>query len=130
MRHPNEQSGSSSLFAHPASIAPVPLDAPAIVQIAARDELESRLDDALATLTVRSARSTQQLTDHLSLFSRWYYRPQARRVGEVIFDDGPGRGTKQLMRAISRVYRQSQAVREPALPNSLPEMSDFGHPSV
>jgi excinuclease ABC subunit C len=108
MRHHNETSGSSSLFAHPASIAPVALDAPPVVQLAARDELEARLDAALNTLAVRSAKRTQQIADHLSLFSRWYYRPQARRIGEVVFDDAPGQSRKQLMRAISRVYRQSQ----------------------
>ncbi|HTD55103.1 MAG TPA: UvrB/UvrC motif-containing protein [Silvibacterium sp.] len=110
MRHHNEQSGSSSLFSHPVSIAAVPLEAAPVVQLAARDELETRLDAALDTLTVKSARSTQRLADHLSLFSRWYYRPQARRAGEVVFDDTPGQSKKQLMRAISRVYRQSQAV--------------------
>jgi excinuclease ABC subunit C len=109
MRHPNEQSGSSSLFAHPASVAPVPLDAPPVVQLAVRDELEARLDSALTTLSVKSIKNTQKLADHLSLFSRWYYRPQARRIGEVVFEDSPGQSRKQLMRAISRVYRQSQA---------------------
>ncbi len=119
MRHHNEQSGSSSLFAHPASIAPVPFDAPPMVQLAARDELEARLDSALSTLKVRSARSTQQLADHLSLFSRWYYRPQARRTGEVVFDDASGPFKKQLMRAISRVYRQSQVASVPDVPQPI-----------
>ncbi|MBV8629710.1 MAG: UvrB/UvrC motif-containing protein [Silvibacterium sp.] len=110
MRHHNEQSGSSSLFAHPASVAPVPLDAPPVVQLAARDELEARLDAAFNTLAVHSARGKHQLVDHLSLFSRWYYRPQARRSGEVLFDVASGSFKKQLMRSISRVYRQSQSV--------------------
>jgi len=118
MRHPNEQSGSTSLFAHPASIAPVPLEPAPVVKLAARDELESRLDDALSTLAVRSAKSTQHTIDHLSLFTRWYYRPQARRVGEVVFDDGREQSRKQIMRAISRVYRQAQAGPEPQLQES------------
>jgi excinuclease ABC subunit C len=120
MRHPNEQSGSSSLFAHPASIAPVALDAPPVVQLAARDELEARLDTALDTLAVRSARSAQQLADHLSLLSRWYFRPQARRTGEVVFEDAPGQAKKQFVRAISRVYRQSQNAAEATQPTSTP----------
>jgi len=113
MRHPNEQSGSSSLFAHPAAVTPVPLEATPVVKLAARDELESRLDESLSILAVRSAKSTQQIVDHLSLFSRWYYRPQARRVGEVIFDEGREQSRKQIMRAISRVYRQAQPSPEP-----------------
>jgi len=110
MRHHNEQSGSSSLFSHPASLAPVPLDAPPVVQLAARDELEQRLDTVLNTLTICSVKSTSQITDHLALFARWYYRPQARRVGEVVFDDLTVQSKKQLIRAISRVYRQSQTL--------------------
>jgi hypothetical protein len=113
MRHPNEQSGSSSLFAHPAAIAPVPLEESPLVRLAARDELESRLNDALNTLAVRSAKSTQQIANHLCLFTRWYYRPQARRVGEVIFEEAHEMPKKPLMRAISRVYRQGQAGQQP-----------------
>jgi len=112
MRHHNEQSGSSSLFSHPANIAPVPLELTPVMKLAARDELEARLDSALASLAVRAARSTQQTVDHLCLFTRWYYRPQARRVGEIIFDDAGDLSRKQLMRAISRVYRQAQSQRE------------------
>lgn len=113
MRHPNEQSGSSSLFAHPATIAPVPLEAAPVVKLAARDELEARLDTTLRSLAVQSAKSPQRLVDHLSLFTRWYHRPQVRRSGEVIFDDADGRPSAQIMRAISRVYRQTQNQRRP-----------------
>ncbi len=119
MRLPNEQSGSSSLFAHPTALAPVPLEETPLVRLAARDELESRLDDALNTLAVRSAKSSQQIADYQCLFSRWYYRPQARRVGEVIFVDTNGVELgnevpkKPVMRAISRVYRQGQPGQQP-----------------
>jgi excinuclease ABC subunit C len=113
MRHQNEQSGSSSLFAQPLALQAVPLDesgAPA-VKLAARDELESRLDDALTVLwsqTKEIRGGTQQTADHLCLFSRWYYRPQAKRVGEVCFAQPDGEFPKKsILRAISRVYRQS-----------------------
>ena len=120
MRHQNEQSGSSSLFAQPVALQPVPLDesgAPAVA-LASRDELESRLDEALAALEVAAA-SPQQTADHLSLFARWYYRPQAKRIGEVCFaerevfptqakDASVGHLSKKaVLRAISRVYRAS-----------------------
>ena len=113
MRFHNEQSGSSSLFSHPLALEPVPLDesgAPA-VKLAARDELESRLDDAVVTLHERAKEiqaGPQQTADHLCLFSRWYSRPQAKRIGEVCFseldNDLP---KKAILRAISRVYRQN-----------------------
>jgi excinuclease UvrABC nuclease subunit len=109
MRHQNEQSGSSSLFAQPVAIEPVPLDesgAPAVA-LASRDELESRLDEALAALEGKAG-TTQQIADHLSLFARWYYRPQAKRAGEICFAKADGTLPKKaLLRAISRVYRAS-----------------------
>ena len=113
MRHQNEQSGSSSLFSHPLALEPVPLDesgAPA-VKLAARDELESRLDDAVAVLHERGKEiqaGPQQTADHLCLFSRWHYRPQAKRIGEVCFSEPDGDlPRKAILRAISRVYRQN-----------------------
>ena len=131
MRHQNEQSGSSSLFAQPVVLQPVPLDesgAPAVT-LASHDELESRLDDAIAALNKRipsgakvppskgglmeglkcvpfKEQGPQQTADHLSLFARWYYRPQAKRVGELCFTQPDGSLPKKaLLRAISRVYR-------------------------
>jgi len=115
MRLHNEQSGSSSLFAQPVALAPVPLDeagAPA-VKLAARDELELRLDDALTALEERKREnqsSTQQTADHLSLFARWYYRPQAKRIGEICFTQPDGELPKRaILRAVSRVYAQNLA---------------------
>jgi excinuclease ABC subunit C len=111
MRHQNEQSGSSSLFSHPVALEPVPLDesGASAVKLAARDELESRLDDALAALHERAKEipaGPQQIADHLCLFSRWYYRPQAKRIGEICFAQPSGDlPQKAILRAISRVYR-------------------------
>ncbi|HEX5235279.1 MAG TPA: UvrB/UvrC motif-containing protein [Silvibacterium sp.] len=120
MRHHNEQSGSSSLFSHPAALEPIPLDdsgAP-IVKLAARDELESRLDDALSTLSrgpreqvfVRGVEigSPQLAADHLSLFARWVYRPQSKRIGEICFAEPDGSLPKKaILRAVSRVFRSA-----------------------
>jgi excinuclease ABC subunit C len=111
MRHQNEQSGSSSLFAQPIAMEAVPLTesgAP-VVKLAARDVLETRLEeslDQLRALQIRLRGGTQQMADHLSLFSRWYYRPQNRRTGETCFTE-PGEeiAKRPLLRAISRVYR-------------------------
>ena len=111
MRHQNEHSGSSSLFAQPVAIEAVPLaegGAP-LVKLAARDVLETRLEQSLAGLRVLHAAmraGTQQTADHLGLFTRWYYRPQTRRVGEACFAEAGGDIPKRpLLRAISRVYR-------------------------
>jgi len=148
MRHQNEQSGSSSLFAQPVALQPVPLDdgGASAVTLASRDELESRLDEALAALTEKSgatgsisrpgfkepalseqseskgadkgsktlgALAPERTADHLSLFARWYYRPQAKRVGEVCFAQPDGvLPKKALLRAISRVYRASVSSKD------------------
>jgi len=90
----------------------VPLEATPVVKLAARDELESRLDDSLNSLRVRSVSRSEQTVDHLCLFTRWYYRPQARRTGEAVFEETGEQSKQQLMRAISRVYRQAQAARD------------------
>ncbi|GGG96039.1 UvrB/UvrC motif-containing protein [Silvibacterium dinghuense] len=111
MRHQNEQSGSSSLFAQPMALQAVPLgeSGGAAVQLASRDVLEERLETALGELRRQLAENrggTQQTADQLCLFSRWYFRPQARRVGEVCFaDEDGGLPKRALLRAISRVYR-------------------------
>lgn len=112
MRHANEAAGSTSLFAQPVG-APeaVPLDA-AAVTTASRDELEQRLDRALAELApppVPRRPAFSAVADHLCLFSRWYYRPQNKRIGEVIFADAEERvPPKTALRAISRVWQKTR----------------------
>ncbi len=115
MRHANEAAGSTSLYAQPvAAPEAVPLDAP-VVTLASRDELEARLDRALAELAPPPLRrrfgppALGPTADYLGLFSRWYYRPQAKRSGEIIFagDDGSV-PAKAVLRAISRVWAKGR----------------------
>lgn len=114
MRHANEAAGSSSLFAQPtAAIEALPLEAP-VVTLASRDDLEQRLDHLLQQLTPaatprpRSA-SPAAIADHLCLFSRWFYRPHAKRAGEIVFAEPDGTiPPKAALRAISRVYQKSR----------------------
>jgi len=74
-----------------------------------RDVLEQRLLDALQTLTpptTKARKESQTTTDHLSLFTRWYYRPENKRVGEAIFyNPNETIPAKHILRAISRVFR-------------------------
>src|SRR5580692_5125417 len=67
MRLANERSGSSSLFAHPVALEPVPLEGPVW---AGKDVLESRLEEALPVLAEFAPKSvsSQTLADHLALF--------------------------------------------------------------
>lgn len=83
----------SSLFAQPLMLAAVPLDEPAQVDAPTPDAPpatptltpEDRARAAIDALTARaqSPADLAELCDHLSLFRRWYYRPEKQRAGEV-----------------------------------------------
>ncbi|HYK36274.1 excinuclease ABC subunit C [Alloacidobacterium sp.] len=115
MRLHNEQSGSTSLYVHPTTFEAVPLSvegAGPAVQTVSRNVLEERLQQSLADLAsppAKSRVSTQTISDHLCLFSRWFYRSQTQRAGEVFFadsvDDLP---LRQILRGISRVYSNNR----------------------
>jgi hypothetical protein len=112
MRLHNEQSGSSSLFSHPVALAPVPLEPGPGGDMSPPDTLEDRMERALATLRALEPKrpANQQVEDHLALFTRWIYRPAAKRTGEALFSDSSASlSPKLLLRAISRVARSAAA---------------------
>jgi hypothetical protein len=118
MRIQNEQSGSTSLFAQPMAIEPIP-EAPeavpgeaavgtgiaAPVKIA-RGVLEARMEAALAALEEASGPPSATVRQgHLALLKRWYYRPETRRPGEIFFPDEEGQWPiKALLRGAGRVF--------------------------
>jgi excinuclease ABC subunit C len=110
MRIQNEQSGSSSLYAQPMALQPVPeSDSPAAAK-ASRDVLESRLEAALESLLSASPPQPNSTTrqGHLALLTRWYYRPQQKRVGEICFRESDGKWPlKSMLRSIGRVAAAS-----------------------
>ena len=132
MRIQNEQSGSTSLFAQPMAIEATPEGeqatpagknrppgAPAGSEGAREQEdvkpmahnrlprglLESRLETALSELSATSAPPSATVRQaHLALLKRWYYRPEARRTGEIFFPDAEDRWpVKAILRGIGRV---------------------------
>ncbi|MGB6689186.1 MAG: excinuclease ABC subunit C [Terracidiphilus sp.] len=126
MRIPNEQSGSTSLFAQPLAIEAVVEDEGTkglgteglgredhgmqnreqLTQARpVRGLLEARMEAALAALAeVRGAHSATVRQGHLALLKRWYYRPEARRAGEIFFPDAEGRWpVKAILRGAGRV---------------------------
>ena len=137
MRIQNEQSGSSSLFAQPLAIEPVPEAAENSIDQQAsgashavddhpieaasapfasstkipRTVLEARLESALSALFEASVAPTPVLRQgHLALLKRWYYRPEARRTGEIFFPGAENRWPlKAILRGIGRVAAKSIA---------------------
>jgi excinuclease ABC subunit C len=125
MRIQNEQSGSSSLFAQPLALEPVPEKqvsgkrdqgseesadgsgdavtggSPRL----ARGMLEARMEAALAELTaLADAPSSTVRQAHLALLKRWYYRAEVKRTGEIFFPDAEGHWpVKALLRGAGRV---------------------------
>ncbi|MFP5248344.1 MAG: excinuclease ABC subunit C [Acidobacteriota bacterium] len=143
MRIQNEQSGSSSLFAQPMAVEPVP-EAPEPSPAAAQKEpgmgtargstgaesaqtksgasvpegntpriargmLEARLDETLAQLAADAAPpSATERQGHLALLKRWYYRPEAKRSGEIFFPAEDGAWpVKAMLRGVGRVAAKS-----------------------
>ena len=75
----------------------------------ARGVLESRLDAALAALMQSAAAPSSTIRQgHLALLKRWYYRPEAKRAGEIFFPDADGHWPmKAILRGIGRVAAKS-----------------------
>lgn len=126
MRHPNERSGSSSLFAHPAMIEAILLPGPpempggtAMARANNRGQLEQRLIDGIGCLEDRAhpvKPNADILCEHLAVLARWYYRSSAKRTGEIFFREEDGKfPLARVLRGISRVFcGQKEPLREEA----------------
>lgn len=117
MRLPNEQSGSTSLFAHPAALLPVPLEPAEAVQ----EGPEERLQAALAELWEEPREvSKEELGVYQGLLARWYFRPVGKREGEIVLaQEGGERVHKAVLRASARVLRAQVERRAPVVSRSL-----------
>lgn len=108
MRIQNEQSGSSSLYAQPIAVQPVP-EQGEVAAKASRDSLEARMEsvlNALSSVTVQGNATVRQ--GHLALLARWYYRPQLKRTGEICFADMEGKWPlRSMLRSAGRVAASS-----------------------
>jgi excinuclease UvrABC nuclease subunit len=108
MRVQNEQSGSSSLFAQPLAIQPVPEGG---VPFAAKDVLEARMEAVLASLSEAQPQPNSTLRQGgLALLTRWYYRPKEKRAGEAFFVGGECNWpVKAMLRGVGRVVAANLA---------------------
>jgi excinuclease ABC subunit C len=66
--------------------------------------MESRVQEALATLLPAAVKTAIEAMEHLAILRRWYYR--GSRMGEIFLADEKGTlPLRRLVRGISRVYR-------------------------
>jgi hypothetical protein len=112
----------SSLFAQPLMLAPVPEEA---TEPTATVTPEDRARAALAELESRSETMPEiaEVCDYLSLFRRWYYRPEKQRAGEVLLPN-PDESwpLRRLLNAAARVVLGPPTVAAPVDREAAKEM--------
>ena len=81
----------------------------------ARTMLETRMAAVLDWLMTPAAPPTAVTRQaHLALLKRWYYRPEVKREGEVVFPDAEGHWPiRALLRAVGRVAAKKLASAKP-----------------
>ena len=67
------------------------------------------MDAALAELAASPEPPSATIRQgHLALLKRWYYRPEAKRTGEIFFPDAEGRWpVRALLRGVGRIAAKS-----------------------
>ena len=71
--------------------------------------LETRMEGVLAELAAESQVSSATIRQgHLALLKRWYYRPEAKRSGEIFFPDAEEHWPiKAILRGVGRIAAKS-----------------------
>lgn len=98
-----QTSVGSSLFAQPLMLQAVPLEG---AVVAATDSPEERARAVLDRLKAGVGRSNDltDLSDHLSLLRRWYFRPEKQRVGEIFLPNDDGTWpVRRILRGAARM---------------------------
>jgi len=88
-------------------------------EYAKSQSMESRVQEALASIGPAKPKSTLETMEHLALLKRWYYRNS--RIGEIFFADSGGElPMRRIVRGISRVYRGERPETESSQPTASP----------
>ena len=102
-----QTSVGSSLFAQPLMLQAVPLEDGAV---GAADSPEVRAEAVIARLSAKAngmdlgKADLARVGDHLSLFRRWYYRPEKQRAGECFLPNGDGSWpVRRILRGAARM---------------------------
>ena len=77
--------------------------------------LETRMGAVIEQLMTQMAPPNAVVRQaHLALLKRWYYRPEVKREGEVVFPDAEGHWPiRPLLRAAGRVAAEKLASAKP-----------------
>jgi excinuclease ABC subunit C len=80
--------------------------------------MESRVQDALASMPQAKEKSALETMEHIALLKRWYYR--SSRTGEIFIADSAGElPMRRIVRGISRVFRGESSKSEAGSEQSL-----------
>jgi excinuclease ABC subunit C len=100
-----QTSVGSSLFAQPLMLQAVPLEGESTETADTASSPEDRARTTLETLESRVSPNNDlaMLSDHLSLFRRWYYRPEKQRAGEGFLPNPDGSWpVRRILRGAAR----------------------------
>ncbi len=102
-----QTSVGSSLFAQPLMLQAVPLGDMGEVTLSPAESPEVRAEavlKALETMATSAPVDLGEMSDHLSLLRRWYYRPEKQRKGEVFLPNADGSWpVRRILRGAARM---------------------------
>ncbi len=97
-----QTSVGSSLFAQPLMLQAVPIEGEGADAVGSPEDRAKAVLDRLEA-EAKPANDIAMLSDHLSLFRRWYYRPEKQRVGEVFLPNADGSWpVRRILRGAAR----------------------------
>ena len=84
---------------------PIPFSiSPQLAPASKSQSMESRVLEALAGLAPAAIKNAAQLTEHIAILRRWYFR--GTRAGEIFFADEKGTlPLRRVVRGIARVFK-------------------------
>ncbi|MCU1309469.1 MAG: UvrB/UvrC protein [Candidatus Angelobacter sp.] len=98
-----QQAGSSSFYAQPLMVQPVPLEPSAEVIVAEAPKPEVRLREVVESLQPSGKISVASQAEQLAILKRWYYK--SNRVGEIFFRDTDADWPwRRILNGVSRVF--------------------------
>ncbi len=98
-----QTSVGSSLFAQPLMLQAVPLEGEAMTPTESPEERAGAVLEELGK-RISGAGDLAVLSDHLSLFRRWYYRPEKQREGEIFLPNPDGVSpVRRILRGAARM---------------------------